>query len=378
MRAFTYANNVFYGYGMELFQHESVFQYLQRKLQKSDDQCRLVRCFVPKPTRVQMLLGEGFRKVYQLSLEAMFAMWMRGVVHNDIHVNNILYDKTRVKIIDFGKSFLPDKAAEKLFQIGVLSDLIYFTMTFVLAVLHPGAFTIRYPSTDLTHQNLEEVKTSSIALNPEIQEILEGNVPQSQQWMELWTSFRIREGVESPIFLSTDEIRRAAFFSNLRSGLEITKQYVLALPRTARSPIHAGQQNSMLQALAGQENDHNRLRKEIAKSRAPQDTSREIRSVASLRPEDESSSSGSVPPDGTVPADGSKESSVSNSFKQETTIIFQTPPFKFCFVFIISHIWLVFSSSTPPTIFFKCKTASSRRSLKRLALYYSPDPDFLH
>eukprot|EP00493_Phyllostaurus_siculus_P015273 UN15508 len=54
-------------------------------------------------------LENAFRRLYQLCLDAIFTMWALGIVHHQMSMASILYDKSRdeVKIVDYSRAYMP-------------------------------------------------------------------------------------------------------------------------------------------------------------------------------------------------------------------------------------------------------------------------------
>eukprot|EP00493_Phyllostaurus_siculus_P012868 UN13057 len=106
-------------------------------------------------------------------------MWALGIIHNQMTVASILYDKSRdeVKIVDYSRAYMPEDL--KTFQIGVLSDLSWFTMSFVLAALNPEYLESPQRFYSIPEEVINYIRTTSIELNPDLREINIGKLPVS-------------------------------------------------------------------------------------------------------------------------------------------------------------------------------------------------------
>jgi len=182
----------YHGFGMELFEHGTVHAYFKQILS-----------VVPPdiPSRVSFLLDEGpLRVLYQKCMIAIKRMWLLGVIHCDLHINNILYAVEDdipsiprhdigkiIKIIDFGMSFMPKKTEELQFQIGTVYDFVWFTKSFVRWVLYPTGM----------HSKRDEAQVHSIMIElaPEIQFFTRGELPKTPEFDEIYQSFRDRHDI---------------------------------------------------------------------------------------------------------------------------------------------------------------------------------------
>lgn len=200
----SFENRKCYGIGMEFFEHESLNFNLQKI---NTPQC--LTCFIPQRSRYQILLSKKIRELYRLCIEAMFRMWILGIIHRQLSVAAVLYDKQRkeVKIVDFFKAVMPETL--KSFQLGVLADLSWFTMTFVLATLNPEYLNSREKFQNIDQEVISYIRTTSIEMNPDLGQVSNGRLPSSPEWAELWSSFQRISPATSVIEPSSEEIQRS-------------------------------------------------------------------------------------------------------------------------------------------------------------------------
>jgi len=172
------------GFAMELFPHPTIYEWLSSKVRKIKD----------PNERLALLLSPPIRKIYEKSLEAAKSMWSLGVIHRDLHAGNILVDEATetVKIIDFGKSFIPGKTQELDFQIGIRHDFLKFSVGFAASAMNPEQMG---RSSGQDGKVLQVNKDAMCKLNPEGRIFLDAKMPQSPEWQRIYEAFREIHGI---------------------------------------------------------------------------------------------------------------------------------------------------------------------------------------
>jgi len=184
MHSFVIDNVAYHGFGMELFEHGTVHAYFKEILKTVPEDI---------PSRIAFLIDPGpLRQLYTKCMEAIKKMWLLGVIHCDLHINNILYDQANdtIKIIDFGMSYQPKRGEELQFQLGTVYDYIWFTKSFVRWVLYPSGL----------QQKRDDAQVHSIMLelSPELISFTRGELPSTSDWDEIYASFLRRYGLSGP------------------------------------------------------------------------------------------------------------------------------------------------------------------------------------
>jgi len=183
MHEFNMDEIQYHGFGMELFEHGTIHGYFKGLLKNgsiADD----------VPSRVAFLLDDGpLRDLYGKCMAAIKKMWLLGIIHCDLHINNILYDVSNdaIKIIDFGMSFRPSRTEELQFQLGTVYDYVWFTKSFVRWVLYPHGMNSK--------RDEAQVHSIMIELSPELSSFSRGQLPQTQEFAEIYQSFLDRFGL---------------------------------------------------------------------------------------------------------------------------------------------------------------------------------------
>jgi len=205
---FHVGENEYHGFGMELFEFPTLLTYFRSFAAKSPD-CILgaVRCFarvfgrmrdgdidVAPGYRALLLESNAIKSMYNICIGIFMKMWKLGVIHNDLHVSNILYDeqKERFRVIDFGLATMPDRSQQKKFFLGVILDFMRFTFSFVTSILYPETYG---KSGQQHHRNWDLVKRSAFQLSPIVIKIVGGNIPTTPEWNEIYKNFWDRNGI---------------------------------------------------------------------------------------------------------------------------------------------------------------------------------------
>jgi len=181
MHEFNMDGIQYHGFGMELFEHPTIHGYFKGLLKQVADDV---------PSRVAFLLDDGpLRKLYGKCMAAIKKMWLLGIIHCDLHINNILYDVSNdvIKIIDFGMSFRPSRTEETQFQLGTVYDYVWFTKSFVRWVMYPHGMSSK--------RDEAQVHSIMIELSPELSSFSRGQLPQTQEFAEIYQSFLDRFGL---------------------------------------------------------------------------------------------------------------------------------------------------------------------------------------
>lgn len=221
---FDVGENEYRGFGMELFEHPTLLTYFRSIGSKTPD-CILgaVRCFAKvfggmKDRDIQM--APGYRAImlestpvktmYNICVGIFMKMWKLGVIHNDLHVSNILYDEQqeRLRVIDFGLATMPDRGQQKKFFLGVMLDFMRFTFSFVTAVLYPETYG---KDGQEESRNWDLIKRSAFQISPIVIQIIGGNIPSTPEWMEIYSNFWDRNGItrEAVELPKPDRIKQA-------------------------------------------------------------------------------------------------------------------------------------------------------------------------
>jgi len=213
LHAFEVDGIKYNGFGMELFQHPTILEYLTAPFTQDDDipkgcmkfSCQLTRFFRQKKAssdrpavedsqlqmRAAMLTSQPVKDLYNKAYKAIIKMWMLGVVHEDLHVGNIMYDENTqiLKIADFGYAQKPNENQLVKFMLGVLQDFVRFTMTFVIALLFPREL-VNDSIMDLTTDQWEFAYQKLPVMNLDIMYPLSGKLPRSTTFNNVFIRFR--------------------------------------------------------------------------------------------------------------------------------------------------------------------------------------------
>lgn len=203
----------FRGIGMELFPFPTLVEYFQGPKNPACGLGAVVKCIrtiagkntdaLPNPAnlkgRMKYLQSLDAKTIWEMLYEALRNMWSLGVVHQDLHANNVLFDKAsgRVRIIDFGMAKRAADSQWNKYVLGVCGDLFRIAYTFTNAVLFPRNYGSDRPLSSKHDQILNYAMASFTPVAAAIGRT--GTIPgKSSRMRKVWESFRYIYGLEKP------------------------------------------------------------------------------------------------------------------------------------------------------------------------------------
>jgi len=181
----------FAGYAMELFEFPTISEYLSTVTPKEED------------LRMRFLLSPEVRGLFDQCIQVMEKIWIRGVIHRDLHAENILYDpkSKMIKVFDFGQAIIPEVEQGLIFQKGVEDDYMTLVRSFVAFATIPENANM-----------LGEVGDSgklSVAMKsfaPELYPQQEGRPPTLPIFQRAFGSFKAKHGLQRSENIQSGEV----------------------------------------------------------------------------------------------------------------------------------------------------------------------------
>jgi len=182
----------FAGYAMELFEFPTISEHLAALTPEDEE------------SRMKFLLSAEMRDLFDRCIHVMEKVWLHGVVHQDLHAENILYDSKSkmIKVFDFGRAIIPKKGQAMIFQRAVEDDYIALARSFV-------AFAIIPENANTIGEAAYSGKISAAMKNfaPELYPQPEGRPPTIPILKRVFNSFIERHGFEqSETFARSEEV----------------------------------------------------------------------------------------------------------------------------------------------------------------------------
>jgi len=221
MHAFKVLNQQFQGYAMELIQFGTLWDSIQAII-AAQIGCGLIYCFKSSwEVKKKMLLSSPFRDIYYTVLRAIMQMWSHGVIHRDLHTRNILFDQAanQIRIIDFANSRIMQETEYVIFQRGVTTDFLDFTFMFAASVMYPEHLEDRLGA---NFSNEEQIRLRTVAslLHPDMKTFSEGRIPTSDEFEQVFQSFRNLYDLHDYLTATPEQIRSSAGDAMTHLGIQ--------------------------------------------------------------------------------------------------------------------------------------------------------------
>jgi len=178
------------GFGMEYINFPTLYEYMgMEAIGKT------------LAERKQFLFTEPIRKLFRQGIRAMLKMWSVGVIHQDLHANNILVDiqTKKIKIIDFGKAVVPGPTGsqEVRFRLGTRSDYMRYGLSFISTLLFAEAFDTSSESP--SNAEICEAQNCLKQFDPDAAiPFTTGDYPQIPEYKAVYDEFRRKHGITGP------------------------------------------------------------------------------------------------------------------------------------------------------------------------------------